>query len=105
MIRGTFTAFIGYEWTSNAAGNNLHRVVVYRDGDAQARMMEPYTTLEPVGSPDPRKLWEWMETYEERTGGDLLAIAHNGNLSNGIMFPCAIRSPTGSSTVPTPRRG
>jgi len=84
---GAFTAFIGYEWTSNAGGNNLHRVVVYRDGEAQARIMEPYTTLEPVGSPDPRKLWEWMESYEERTGGDLLAIAHNGNLSNGIMFP------------------
>jgi hypothetical protein len=84
---GRFTAFIGYEWTSNAGGNNLHRVVVYRDGGAQARVMEPFTTIEPVGSPDPRKLWDWMETYEARTGGDLLAIAHNGNLSNGIMFP------------------
>ena len=29
---GTFTAFIGYEWTSLVRGNNLHRVVVYRDG-------------------------------------------------------------------------
>jgi hypothetical protein len=84
---GRFTAFIGYEWTSNAGGNNLHRVVIYRDGGAQARIMEPYTTIEPVGSPDPRKLWDWMEAYEERTGGDVLAIAHNGNLSNGIMFP------------------
>jgi hypothetical protein len=84
---GEFTAFIGYEWTSNAAGNNLHRVVIYRDGEIQARVMEPFTTIEPVGSPDPRRLWEWMEEYETRTGGDLLAIAHNGNLSNGIMFP------------------
>ena len=84
---GRFTAFIGYEWTSNAGGNNLHRVVVYRDGAGKASVMEPYTTLAPVGSPDPRDLWKWMQSYEDRTGGDLLAIAHNGNLSNGIMFP------------------
>ena len=84
---GRFTAFIGYEWTSNAAGNNLHRVVLYRDGADQAIRMEPYTTLEPVGSPKPRDLWKWMQTYEDTTGGEVLAIGHNGNLSNGIMFP------------------
>jgi len=84
---GQFTAFIGYEWTSNAAGNNLHRVVIYRDGGNQAEMMEPYTTINPYGSPDPRDLWTWMQSYQDKTGGDLLAIAHNGNLSNGIMFP------------------
>jgi hypothetical protein len=28
-----------------------------------------------------------MAAYEEMTGGDVLAIAHNGNLSNGLMFP------------------
>jgi hypothetical protein len=50
-------------------------------------MMEPYTTLPPWGSPDPVKLWDWMEEYEEKTGGDVLAIAHNGNMSNGAMFP------------------
>jgi hypothetical protein len=49
--------------------------------------MEPMVTIEPWGSPDPRDLWKWMEDYEARTGGDVLAIAHNGNLSNGIMFP------------------
>jgi hypothetical protein len=84
---GRFTAFIGYEWTSNAAGNNLHRVVVYRDGGGKAIVMEPYTTFEPIGSPNPRDLWKWMQSYEDKTGGDLLAISHNGNLSNGIMFP------------------
>ena len=84
---GRFTAFIGYEWTSNEAGNNLHRVVVYRDDGQKASMMEPYTTLKPVGSPDPRDLWKWMQQYSDKTGGDLLAIAHNGNLANGIMFP------------------
>ena len=49
--------------------------------------MVPYTMTPPLGSPNPRDLWNWLERYEEQTGGDVLAIAHNGNLSNGIMFP------------------
>jgi hypothetical protein len=84
---GRFTAFIGYEWTSNTGGNNLHRVVIYRDDGVKASMTEPYTTLKPVGSDDPRDLWNWMQAYEQKTGGRVLALAHNGNLSNGIMFP------------------
>ncbi len=84
---GEFTAFIGYEWTSNTGGNNLHRVVVYRDGANKASMMEPYTTLKPLGSDNPRDLWNWLQAYEDKTGGQIMAIAHNGNLSNGIMFP------------------
>ena len=84
---GAFTAFIGYEWTSTEKGFNLHRVVVYRDDAAKASVMEPYTTLSPNGSPDPRDLWKWMADYESKTGGRLLAIAHNGNMSNGHMFP------------------
>jgi len=84
---GHFTAFIGYEWTSNTGGNNLHRVVIYRDDGNKASVMEPYTTLKPLGSDNPRDLWKWMSNYEGKTGGRLLAIPHNGNLSNGIMFP------------------
>ncbi len=84
---GTFTAFIGYEWTSNTGGNNLHRVIVYKDGGDKASLMEPYTTIAPLGSDNPRDLWKWLAAYEEKSGGQLLAIAHNGNLSNGIMFP------------------
>ena len=84
---GRFTAFIGYEWTSNTGGNNLHRVVIYRDGGDKASVMDPYTALKPLGSDNPRDLWKWMQKYKEKTGGRLLAIAHNGNLSNGIMFP------------------
>ena len=84
---GRYTAFIGYEWTSNTGGNNLHRVVIYRDGGLKASMTEPYTTLKPEGSDNPRDLWKWMHDYETRTGGQVLAIPHNGNLSNGIMFP------------------
>ena len=84
---GRYTAFIGYEWTSNTGGNNLHRVVIYRDGGAKAGVLEPYTTLKPLGSDNPRDLWNWMQGYQEKTGGGILAIAHNGNLSNGRMFP------------------
>jgi hypothetical protein len=84
---GEFTAFIGYEWTSNTAGNNLHRVVIFRDDGDKAGVVEPYTTLAPLGSDNPRDLWNWLSAYEDKTGGQVLAIAHNGNLSNGIMFP------------------
>jgi hypothetical protein len=84
---GRFTAFIGYEWTSNTGGNNLHRNVVFRDNGDKATQVEPYTTLKPLGSDNPADLWKWMAAYEQKTGGNVLAIAHNGNLSNGLMFP------------------
>lgn len=85
---GRFTAFIGYEWTSQVPpGQNLHRVVVYRDGADKARQTVPATTYAPQGSTDPEYLWKLLEAYEQKTGGDVLAIAHNGNLSNGLMFP------------------
>ena len=82
-----FTAFIGYEWTSNEKGNNLHRNVIFRDDGRKASLIEPYTTQPPLGSPNPRDLWKWMAMCEEKTGAQILAIAHNGNLSNGRMFP------------------
>lgn len=81
---GRFTAFIGYEWTSNAGGgNNLHRNVIYRDGAEKADQVLPLTTFD---SENPEDLWKWMAAWEEKTGGSLLAIPHNGNLSNGRMF-------------------
>ena len=84
---GQFTALIGFEWTSLVKGNNLHRVVLMRDNADKATMIEPYTTTPPLGSPNPRDLWKWMENWEAKTGGQMLAIPHNGNLSNGWMFP------------------
>jgi len=84
---GQFTAFIGYEWTSMITGNNMHRVVIYRDDGDKGGQLVPYTTYPPQGSENPRDLWKWMEGYENKTQGRVLAIAHNGNLSNGIMFP------------------
>jgi hypothetical protein len=84
---GRFTTIIGYEWTSLVKGNNLHRNVLFRDGAQRAGQMEPMVTQPPVGSTDPLDLYAWMEAYEAKTGGKLLALAHNGNLSNGLMFP------------------
>jgi hypothetical protein len=81
---GRFTAFIAYEWTSNAGGgDNLHRNVIYRDGRDKALMALPMTTFD---SENPEDLWKWMDAWEKKTGGRLLAIPHNGNLSNGRMF-------------------
>ena len=84
---GRFTAFIGYEWTSNTGGNNLHRNVIFRDNGDKASQVEPFTVYPPYGSDNPAELWKWMGAYEQKTGGSVLAIAHNGNLSNGLMFP------------------
>jgi hypothetical protein len=95
---GKFTAFIGYEWTSTDKGLNLHRVVMYRDDASKAGVMEPYTTLPPYGSPNARDLWNWMQSYEDRTGGRVLSIAHNGNMSNGWMFP-TVELAHGAGTV------
>ncbi len=80
---GRFTAMIGFEWTSVPGGNNLHRNVLFRDGKEKADQVLPFSAWQ---SEDPEKLWEWMAQYEQKTGGKLLAIPHNGNLSNGRMF-------------------
>ncbi|MGI9308340.1 MAG: DUF3604 domain-containing protein [Gammaproteobacteria bacterium] len=80
---GNFTAFIGYEWTSLVKGNNLHRVVIFRDDADKAGTRLPYTLAD---SPDPEDLWNNLAEYEAETGGQVLAIPHNGNLSNGLMF-------------------
>jgi hypothetical protein len=84
---GRFTALIGFEWTSIPKGFNLHRNVILRDGAARAAQVVPLTTQPPVGTQDPLDLYKWLEDYEAKTGGQALALAHNGNLSNGWMFP------------------
>jgi hypothetical protein len=80
---GKFTAMIGYEWTSVPGGNNLHRNILFRDNKDRADQIMPFSAWQ---SEDPEKLWEWMAKYEAKTGGKLLAIPHNANLSNGRMF-------------------
>ena len=80
---GKFTAFIGYEWTSLIQGANLHRVVIYRDNGDKTMGHIPFNNML---SSDPEDLWKNLTLYQESTGGQVLAIAHNGNMSNGIMF-------------------
>ena len=84
---GSFSALIGFEWTSVPKGFNLHRNVILRDNADRALQVVPPVTQPPVGSTDPFTLWQWLEEYEEKTGGQAFAIAHNGNLSNGWLFP------------------
>ncbi|TXS90193.1 DUF3604 domain-containing protein [Parahaliea maris] len=80
---GTFTALIGWEWSSIPGGSNLHRVVV---SDANA---EQAATFQPIGlddSPYPEDLWAWLEETANASGVDFLAIPHNSNISKGFMF-------------------
>ena len=80
---GTFTTLIGYEWTSMPDWNNLHRVVIYRDDGATVRRLMPARVADGM---DPEDLWRWMQRYESETSGRVLAIPHNGNMSEGLMF-------------------
>jgi Protein of unknown function (DUF3604) len=82
---GKFTAFMGFEYTLMPNGDNMHRVVMMRDGKLRADQVRPYDPqTEGVDSAD--KLWDYMDAYEAKTGGKMLAIPHNSNLSNGLMF-------------------
>jgi len=80
---GVFTALHGFEWTSSPEANNLHRVVIFRDNADKVRDLVPFSNYD---SSDPEDLWKWMRDYQRNTGGQVLAIPHNGNLSNGLMF-------------------
>ena len=80
---GQFTALIGYEWSSVPQGDNLHRVVIFRDGPEKARQVMPFSLFD---SEAPEDLWAYMANYEAKTDGRVLAIPHNGNLSAGRMF-------------------
>ncbi len=80
---GRFTALGGFEWSSTPRGGNLHRVVIFRDG---ADRMNQVLPLPFYDSPDPEHLWRYMASYEAETNGRILAIPHNGNWSNGLMF-------------------
>lgn len=80
---GTFTAFHGFEYTLMQGGNNLHRNIIFRDDADKVRTVVP---LDPTYKSTPDEIWNYMEAYEKATGGRVLAIPHNSNLSNGLMF-------------------
>ncbi len=84
---GRFTTFAGYEWSSPGTiprvFGNLHRVVIFRDAARTTSAIVPF------GADDgnrPENLWRFLEEYEHSTGGQVIAIPHNSNLSNGQMF-------------------
>ena len=81
---GKFTAFIGYEWTAMLEGSyGPHRVVIFRDKAEKANQIQPFSHYD---SDDPENLWAFLSDYENKTGGRVLAIPHNGNLTRGAMF-------------------
>lgn len=80
---GKFTAFHGFEYTLMQGGNNLHRNVIFRDGSDKVGKISP---IDPTYKATPDEIWNFMEAYEKSTGGRVLAIPHNSNLSNGLMF-------------------
>ncbi len=90
---GKFTTFVGFEWTSNPGWQNLHRVVFFKDSKQL-----PDKPLSAVDTDVPEKLWQWMD-QQRANGAELLAIPHNGNASDGLMFPVD-KSYGGSSLTP-----
>jgi len=80
---GKFTALIGYEFSPFPDGDNLHRVVVFRDGADKTKQVVPFSAFD---SNNPEDLWNYLAAYETKTGGNVLAIPHNANLSNGRLF-------------------
>jgi hypothetical protein len=79
---GRFTALIGYEWTA-IGGYNLHRNVIFRGDASVANRTVPFSQFD---SQNPEDLWRALDRFRKETGGEVLAIPHNGNLSNGRMF-------------------
>ena len=83
---GTFTAFIGYEWTPSSKhpkSPNFHRNIIFEGDSKEALQVLPFSLQDSNNVED---LWAYLRNFEEKTGGQVLAIPHNGNLSAGRMF-------------------
>jgi hypothetical protein len=83
---GKFTTFAAYEWSGTPDNRNLHRNIIFKDSKKVPDL--PFTSIE---SERPEDLWNWMDT-QRKAGNELLAISHNANLSDGIMFPLEVDS-------------
>ena len=95
---GRFTALIGFEWTA-IGGYNLHRNVIFRGNASVANRTVPYSQFD---SKNPEDLWKHLAEFEKQTGSEVLAIPHNGNLSNGRMF--TVETFAGKPAHQRPRR-
>ena len=80
---GVFTTLAGFEWTFTPQGDNLHRIVLFRDGAERTGQTRPLSFID---APDPELLWDYLAAYEADTGGRAISVPHNANLSNGLMF-------------------
>ncbi|MCP5144227.1 MAG: DUF3604 domain-containing protein [Gammaproteobacteria bacterium] len=86
---GRFTTLFGWEWSSAPNGRNLHRVVFTPSPAEVARQFIPYSYYE---GQQPEDLWAWLEATSKRTGAEFIAIPHNSNLSDGMMFDLVDRN-------------
>ena len=77
-----FTTFVAYEWTGNTNVQNLHRNVIFRN------TVVPALPITYVEQPNARLLWQALQAQclDPANGCDVLAIPHNSNISNGMMF-------------------
>ncbi len=78
---GKFTTFPGWEWTATPDRKNLHRNVFFKDSK-----QVPDKEFSSLDSTNPEDLWKWMDA-QLAAGNDVMAIAHNGNLSDGVLYP------------------
>ena len=83
---GKFTTFAAYEWSATPDNRNMHRNIIFKDTKRVPEL--PYTSID---SNHPEDLWKWMDG-QRKAGNELLAISHNANLSDGIMFPLEVDS-------------
>lgn len=76
---GKFTAMIAFEYTSGPKHQNLHRNVFFKGDRA------PDIPFSRIVSNNPEDLWNWMDDLRDK-GIDTIAVPHNSNGSNGLMF-------------------
>ena len=91
---GTFTALMGFEWSPHwiNGGGTPHRVVIFKDAADKVGQVLPFSRID---SNNPEDLWTYLEAYEQKTGGEAIAILHNSNLSYGPSPTFAVTNSLG----------
>ncbi len=83
----TFTSFVGYEYTGTPGTSNLHRNVIFRNGNT------PERPVSYIDAPADSLLWDQLDAACS-DGCDYLTIPHNSNLANGRMAPYTAIDPS-----------